>query len=199
MAVTGAIAAVATAGTAIYGATQAGGISSQAQGESSSVFGEQQYYAQQLQQLMANPQSVSSLPGYQFNFNQGAQAVQRQEGAAGFNGSGNEGIALTQYGQNFATSAYTTQEQMLSQLAGLTAPSSPSQLTSAAAGSQNQSFNQLGTALTALGYGAGKVGTSGVFSNPASSPELGYGFQSGQGLNLGTAPGYDAAISGFTS
>jgi hypothetical protein len=124
------------------------------------VFGEQQYYAQQLQQLMANPQSVSSLPGYQFNFNQGAQAVQRQEGAAGFNGSGNEGIALTQYGQNYATSAYTTQEQMLSQLAGLTAPSSPSQLTGAAIGANANSFNQLGTALSALGYGAGKISTA---------------------------------------
>src|SRR5208282_2868284 len=38
--------------------------------ESSTIFGEQQGYEAQLNKLIANPSSVTSLPGYQFNLSQ---------------------------------------------------------------------------------------------------------------------------------
>lgn len=75
-------------------------------------------YQTMLSQLMANPSEVTQLPGYQFNFNQGLQALQRQEAASGTLASGTGDIAAVQYGQNYATSAFQTYEQMLAQLAG---------------------------------------------------------------------------------
>src|SRR6267142_2216038 len=110
-----------------YQASQQGGISSQLLGQSGTVFGEQQYYAQQLQQLIADPSSVTKLPGYQFNKDQGTQAVARQMAGSGFLGSGNEAIALTKYGQDYATSAYKTQAELLGQFAGLSSPTNPTQ------------------------------------------------------------------------
>src|SRR5258706_9721528 len=126
-AITAAVAAVASVGIAAYGASQQHGISGQLQGQSGTMFGEQQYYAQLLQQLIADPSSVTKLPGYQFNKDQGTQAVARQMAGSGFLGSGNEAIALTKYGQDYANNAYATQAALLGQFAGLTSPVNPTQ------------------------------------------------------------------------
>lgn len=75
-------------------------------------------YQQQLSQLMSNPSSVTNTPGYQFNFNQGETALQRQEAATGNLNSGTADINAVQYGQNYATNTFNTYEQMLAQLAG---------------------------------------------------------------------------------
>jgi hypothetical protein len=155
---------IASAGVAAYSAYNASQAEGQAQGMSQATFGEQQSYAQQLNQLMANPSSVTSLPGYSFNFGQGADAVAREMAASGFAGSGNEAIALTQYGQNYAQSAYQQQEQMLAQLSGLTAASSPAQYQSVGLAAGNQSFNQLGQSFASLGYGLGQFDSSSSFT-----------------------------------
>jgi len=65
-------------------------------------------YAQQLQQLQANPGDVSKIPGYQA----GLTAVQRTLAAQGLTGSGNAMASLQQYGGNFYN-------QELARLAGL--------------------------------------------------------------------------------
>src|SRR5271170_6184883 len=107
MGVTAAIAAVGSLAVGIGSYETQKGLASQLEGEGATVFGEQQYYAEQLNKLIANPSSVTSLPGYQFNLQTGEQSVARQFGPQA--GSGAEGVALTQYGENYANSAYQTQ------------------------------------------------------------------------------------------
>jgi hypothetical protein len=141
-AVTAGVALAVTAGAAVYSAVESGHTQSQARGQSGTVFGEQQQYAQQLAKLISDPSSVKDLPGFQFQMQQGSEAVARQMAASGFLGSGNEATALTQYGQGLAQSFYGQQSNLLASLAGLTAPSSPSQLTGAATGANQNSFNQ---------------------------------------------------------
>ncbi len=161
-----AAAAVASVGMEAYSMSQQGGISGQLQGQAGTVFGEQQYYAQQLQRLIADPSSVTKLPGYQFNLDQGTQAVARHMAGSGFLGSGNEAIALTKYGQDYATNVYQTQAQLLGQFAGLTSPVNPTQSlmgASGAAGAQNNSMQQLLASLTF-------AGRSGMFGSGGGSP-----------------------------
>lgn len=157
-----AVAGVAAAGAGAYEASAANSNASRAAGAATTElgmqqtqFGEQQQYAQQLQELIANPSSVQNLPGYQFNLDQGSTTVARQMAASGFLGSGNEATALEQYGQNYANSAYTTQAQLLSSLAGFNAPAygaNATGSTNAATSAGSSGFNQLGQALASLGY-----------------------------------------------
>ena len=78
-------------------------------------------YQSQLSALMANPSSVTSTPGYQFNLDQGLQQLTRMGASQGMLGSGNMLQAVTQYGQNYATNQYQTQLNNLMQLAGVNA------------------------------------------------------------------------------
>lgn len=75
-------------------------------------------YQGMLSKLMSNPSAVESTPGYQFNFGQGEQALQRQEAASGNLNSGTADINAVQYGQNYATSTFNQYEQILAQLSG---------------------------------------------------------------------------------
>jgi hypothetical protein len=75
-------------------------------------------YQQQLSSLMADPSSVSKLPGYQFQLDQGVQAVDRAAGAKGMLGSGNRLAELMHYGQGLASDFYGKQVSTLSQLSG---------------------------------------------------------------------------------
>ena len=65
---------------------------------------------------------LEATPGYQFQFQQGQQALERQANAAGMGGSGNALIAATEYGQKFAANAYQTQIQNLANLSGMNIP-----------------------------------------------------------------------------
>jgi len=62
---------------------------------------------------------LSNLPGYQFQQQQGNQAVQRNLAAAGLLQSGAAGKALTQYGQGIASNYATQYVNGLQSLAGL--------------------------------------------------------------------------------
>ena len=53
--------------------------------------------------LLANPDSIRTNPGYQFRLGEGADVVQNNALAKGGYFSGNTGRALTEFGQNFAT------------------------------------------------------------------------------------------------
>lgn len=187
---------VVSAGVGAYDAYQQTGIQDTAEGMAQTQFGEQQQYAGMLNNLVNNPSSITSTPGYQFNLDQGADAVSREMGAAGLGGSGNEGIALTQYGQNYATSALTQQETMLAQLSGLQTTSSNSNLLNTSSNAGQQSFNQTGQLLASLGYMNGGYGGSsgGSFSSAdmgmASSP----GF--GQAGTMAAGGGYTFSYGG---
>jgi hypothetical protein len=64
-------------------------------------------------------QLLQSMPGYQFQLQQGNQAVQRNLAAQGLLGSGAAGKALTQYGQGFASNYANQYTNGLQSLAGL--------------------------------------------------------------------------------
>lgn len=75
-------------------------------------------FGSQLVNLMNDPSSVKNLPGYQFAYNQGLQSLQRGMAATGQVQSGNEQIALQQYGEQFANQYFTDQFNRLALLSG---------------------------------------------------------------------------------
>ncbi len=118
-------------------------------------------YANQLNQLMANPASITSTPGYQFNMQQGQQALNRQAAQTGQQQSGAQQIALQQYNQGFAGSYLNNQLSQLSQLSGATqSPLSVVDQNKLNAVQQQQGY-------TALAQGV--QGLSGLF-NSSSGP-----------------------------
>lgn len=173
---TGAITLAATAvvglGVGAYESSQEQGLQKQGLALAKDTQGEQEYYNSLLQQLIANPSSVSTLPGYQFDLSQGSKAVAAGMGPSGLTGSGNEGAALTTFGQGLASSFYGQQANLLASLSGVTAPSSPAQGISAATGAGALSANTLSGLLNSLGfYGtlAGKYSGS-TTGAPAGTP-----------------------------
>lgn len=123
-------------------------------------------YAGQLNTLMANPNSVTSLPGFQLQFGQGMEAVQRAMAAQGKNLSGAEMLALQNQGQVLAGQYYNQQLATLSQLSGAT-QSPAAGYTAALAGNQNYMNNitgwgavgsQLGRTITNIINGADNSG-----------------------------------------
>lgn len=75
---------------------------------------------QQLNNLMANPDSVYQSQQYKSAFNQGQNAVNSTLAAQGLNQSGNQLAALQNYGQSFGQQAYNNQFNQLSQVYGQT-------------------------------------------------------------------------------
>jgi hypothetical protein len=132
-------------------------------------------YAAQLQSLMANPNSVTQTPGYQFNLAQGLQGLQAQQAAQGRLVSGGALLQGQQFGQNLAQQSYQDQLKTLMSLSG--ASQSPA---AGAAAMQNTGFGNVGS--TALGYGAIAGGLGQVvnplatlyanFNNPSPNPNV---------------------------
>jgi len=80
-----------------------------------------------LNTLLQDPSSISSDPGYQFQYNQGLEAVNRTAAAKGMLGSGNRLYDLTQYGQDRAKTSYGDTVNRLGNLLTGTANSSAAQ------------------------------------------------------------------------
>ena len=100
--------------------------------------------ASQLQNLLANPNTITSTPGYQFNLQQGLQAQQAQQAAQGRLVSGGGLLQAQQFGQQYATSNLQQQQNLLATLSG--ANQAPA---GAAQAQQGINFGQAG--LGALG------------------------------------------------
>ncbi|MDP9124030.1 MAG: hypothetical protein M3N82_05445 [Pseudomonadota bacterium] len=71
----------------------------------------------QLNQLMRDPSMVTKMPGYQFQMQQGTEAIDHSAAAGGF--TGNTLRALDSYGQGLASSSYGNLWQQLYQMANL--------------------------------------------------------------------------------
>lgn len=144
-------------GSGVYGLTQAQKMKNLAKDAytASDPFGPQRaQYAKQLQDLMKDPSSLKDEPGYKFQEEQGEQAVTRQMAAKGYLGSGNMGVALTEYGQGFANNYLNQRISTLSQLAGAgISPSFGASLSGYASGIDTAS-----QALASLGYGSVMAG-----------------------------------------
>jgi hypothetical protein len=120
----------ASSGAGIIGglAKMAGGVGAIQAGQQAGQYAKQadpfaQYrsgYAAQLSNLLSNPQTVTTTPGYQFNLAQGLQGLQAQQAAQGRLVSGGALIQGQQYGQQLASQGYQQQLQNLAQLSGAT-------------------------------------------------------------------------------
>jgi len=132
-------------------------------------------YASLLNNLMANPGAVTSLPGYQFNLQQGQEGLNRQAAQTGQQASGAQQIALQNYNQNFSNSYLNTQLSQLSQLSGA------SQNPLSVVGQNQLNAQQQQQSLSNIVGGLNGLSSSSLFTN--NSPNSGY------------APGY---VGGYT-
>ncbi len=154
--------------------------SGQQQGQANTIYqqsnpfgGYRPQYGQMLLNLIQNPSSVTSQPGYQFMMNQGIQAIDRS--AAGPNGSGlgsgGEMTDLEQYGQGLADQFYQQQVGTLAQLAGANInPANPAQAFSAEQSAAQGTGSSIQTALNGIST-AGKAYSdlSSLFSSFSSA------------------------------
>jgi hypothetical protein len=127
-------------------------------------------YAEQLNELMRDPNTVTKTPGYQFNLAQGLQGMQAQQAAQGRLVSGGALLQGQQFGQQLAGQTYQQQLQTLAGLSG--AGQSPATGTAASA---NLLTGQLGGALGGAQSIASGLGTAtGTPVNPLYSLYSGY-------------------------
>lgn len=193
-------AAVAGAAVSVVGGALTGGMGGGGAGGAAAAadpFAAQRgQYQQQLSDLMKNPSSITSDPGYQFQLKQGLDAVNGAMGSAGYLNSGNRLTALQQEGQNFASTSLQNKELFLAQLAGANV-GSPGE-----AGSilqqQNMANQQAGGVLgNALGQGV-----SNLISGFNTGSGGGYNFSMPSGYNpggFGTSGATGSNSWGFSS
>jgi hypothetical protein len=166
-------------------------------------------YAADLLNLIQNPSSVTSLPGYQFQMGQGVQAIDRSAAAPGGTGfgSGAEGAALAQFGQGLASNFYNQQVGVLGNLAG--AGISPTGMTGAIQ-AQGGAASGFGSNIAGLGNNLGNAyNTVSGWMNPVSTSSLDWGgtysgldsstgaLAASQGADISS--GIDAGISGASA
>ena len=167
--------AVATIGGSLLSSSMGGAPSTSTQQQQTAYAPFSSQYANyqpMLQNLVSNPSSVTSTPGYQFNLSQGETAVNQGMASEGLLGSGNQAAALTQYGQNYATSQYQTQLQNLMSLSGVGVNQNGSPTTNSA--------NQTAAGGALLGGTLANLLTGGGGSTVAGTP--GY-TSTGQNIN----------------
>lgn len=186
-------------GSGIYGLSQANnlqGLSTAAIAASNPFGPYRAQYANQLSSLMANPSSIFSNPGYQASFDQGSQAVARQMAGSGYAGSGNEAIALQQYGQSFSSNYLTQQENLLSGLAGANITPNPGPGLSG----YNAGITASGNALGSLGYGATMAAAAaggGTGSGTTANPMGNFSSAGGEAATIGAAGQLATGVSGL--
>jgi hypothetical protein len=132
-------------------------------------------YQNMLSNLMADPSSVTKLPGYQFQFDQGMQALERSQAASGKLGGGTATTEAIQFGQGLASTSFNNWENILAQLAGgnIGNPGQAGQLMSQGI---SNAYGAIGQGLGSIGGALGKIGVSdtnrGYTANP--TPPGGY-------------------------
>jgi len=127
-----------------------------------------QQYINQLNAVMANPSLTMSQPGYQFQYQQGLQGLNRKlaksgmstdtPGQPGVPASGAAGIAQQVYGQQYALGSYNDYVKQLSGLAG--AGQLPGVGGKAALDAQENAQKQAQTGWNAVGQGVGALSTA---------------------------------------
>lgn len=73
----------------------------------------------QIQGLLQDPSTITNDPGYQFQFDEGMNALENSASARGSQFSGQQAKALQQYGQNFAGTKMNETYNRLAGLAGV--------------------------------------------------------------------------------
>ena len=135
---------------------------------------------------------LSSLPGYQFQLQQGTQAVDRSEAAKGLLNSGATGKALQQYGQGLGSSYFGQYVSGLQNMAGAGQASAAQQAQVGMNTANNISANQIYAGNAAA---AGAIGTGNAFSNSLGQGIGLYGlYQGGYGGYGSQTPASSAAF-----
>jgi len=123
-------------------------------------------YVTKLNNLVANPDSITNTAAYKSALNQGLTGVQRTMASRGYANSGNEQAALMDYGNTYANNQYQTQLANLMQLSG--AVQSPAQglnaatnATTAANAQQQQYWNALAQGMGTLSNNSQAIGNLG--------------------------------------
>jgi hypothetical protein len=128
-------------------------------------------------------------PGYQFAMDQGIQALDRSAAGRGLYGSGNNAMALTQFGQSLANQEYGNWLNALSGLGntGLTAAAGQTQRQGQLAGIDTGLGNAIAGVTTDLGKSAGKSMYEGQMADAAANATAGGNLFSALlgGANLG--------------
>lgn len=196
-------------GSGIAGMNQARNLQEMARnaGAAADPFGSQRgQYQQQLAQLMSNPNALYEEPAFKAIMQQGTEAVRRQASAGGFNLSGNETLALEEYGQGAAAKYANDRISQLSLLAGagITPNYGPS-LSGYGAGSElmSQSLGSIGYGLQRAAGGFSSAGGEAAGSDTAEARQAiklaqlgvkGYGRLTGSDVS-----GASGALSGAGS
>ena len=152
-------------------------------------------YVNQLNALMANPSLAMSQPGYQFQRQQGEQAIDRKLAARGMgsytpegrgSASGGADIARMKYGQEYALGSYNDYVKQLSGLAGATqAPG--------VGGQAALSAQSAAAAAATQGWGAINQGIGTMQSIMKAAPS---GNPNNSGWSTPATPGYQGAFPG---
>lgn len=118
-----------------------------------------------LQKYYNDPSMINNDPGFQAQQNAGMQATQRGLAATGQTQSGNEQIALNNYGQS---SFNSYRQQMINNLMGSSgANSNPAGGVTATNGQNQLQYNQSSNGLSNIASGVG--GLKGLFGNGGTS------------------------------
>jgi hypothetical protein len=178
-------AAIAGAAVSIGGAAAANAISGSGSGGGGGAAsaadpfaGQRGQYQGMLSNLINNPSSITSTPGYQFGLDQSNKAVEGSAAANGMVNSGNVLQALSTNSQNYASQQLNNQELLLAQLSGANvgSPGTAGQIL-AGQNQQNQQAasalaNNVGNTITS-GFNSGSSGYSG--GDPFATDTSGYG------------------------
>lgn len=164
-------------------------------------------YQTMLSNLINNPSSITSNPGYQFGLDQSNKAIEGSAAANGMVNSGNVLQALSTNSQNYAAQQLTNQELLLAQLAGANI-GSPGEAGSILQG-QNQLNQQSAGVLGSQVGGAVTQGFNQAFNPSYSSSYFNGGdpFSSSSGYGVGgntygfssgvSDPSYGVSFSGY--
>ena len=179
------------AGAAVSGAMSGGGGGASSAANAADPFASQRgQYQSMLSNLINNPSSITSTPGYQFGLTQSQNAVEGSAAANGMVNSGNVLSALSNNAQGYASSQLTNQELLLAQLSGANVGSpgtagqilqNQNNLNQQAAGTVG---NAVGSAVTSgiNGFNSGSYSGGNPFASDTSGFGSGantYGFSSG--------------------
>lgn len=160
MAVTTAVAAVGSVAVGAKAANDQKKLGKKATKGADRVLDKQDYYNQLLQELLANPQTITQDPGFNFSFSKGLEAVERSNAARGLTGSGNVSVDLLRFGEEFSSRFLQQRENLLAGLSGAQAASSPAQFIGAGVAANGSATDILSSTLASLGYTFGRGGFS---------------------------------------
>jgi len=118
-------------------------------------------YGSQLYDLMHNPGNILNDPTFVSSMKYGMQGVNRSMAAQGYNISGNQMMALEDYGQSHAAAFMTDRQKFLADLAGAGRPAD-----------SGAGFNQSNTGTSNIMAGMGTIGSYMATRSGNTSPSI---------------------------